>query len=113
MFRTTLAFIFRTPLQTGIAGKFLDQGVSQLVIADTIGAANPRDVKNLMGGLVSDYGAERLACHFHDTRALGMANVLAALEAGIRRFDASIAGFWVVAPLRREQQAISPLKTWS
>ena len=77
---------------TGIAGKFLDQGVSQLVIADTIGAANPRDVKNLMGGLVSDYGAERLACHFHDTRALGMANVFAALEAGIRRFDASIAG---------------------
>jgi len=73
-------------------GKFLDQGVSQLVIADTIGAANPLEVKNLMVSLVADFGAERMACHFHDTRALGMANVYAALEAGIRRFDASIAG---------------------
>lgn len=72
--------------------KFLEMGVSQIVIADTIGAANPADVKSLMSKLVADNGAERLACHFHDTRALGMANVYAALEVGIRRFDASIAG---------------------
>lgn len=75
-----------------VAGKFLDQGVSQIVIADTIGAAAPSDVKHLMNRLVENYGAQRIACHFHDTRALGMANVYAALEAGIRRFDASIAG---------------------
>lgn len=72
--------------------EFLQMGVSQIVIADTIGAANPADVKRLMTDLVADNGAERLACHFHDTRALGMANVFAALEAGVRRFDASIAG---------------------
>ena len=72
--------------------RFLDAGVDGVVIADTIGAANPGQVRDLMSRLVADNGAERLACHFHDTRALGMANVFAALEAGIRRFDASIGG---------------------
>jgi len=79
--------IVRTTAKT-----FIDAGVSQLVIADTIGAANPEQVSSLMKQLVSDHGAERLSCHFHDTRALGMANVYAAVEAGVRRFDASIAG---------------------
>lgn len=73
-------------------GKFLDLGVTQLVVADTIGAANPAQVKSLMNSLTSRYDASRIGCHFHDTRALGMALVYAALESGIRRFDASIAG---------------------
>lgn len=64
----------------------------RLVIADTIGAANPRDVKSMMAELVSQYGAERLGCHFHDTRAMGLANVFAALDAGIRQFDSSAGG---------------------
>ena len=72
--------------------KFLELGVSQIVIADTIGAANPAQVSSLMRLLTSSNDAARITCHFHDTRALGMANVYAALEAGIRRFDASIAG---------------------
>ena len=63
-----------------------------MVIADTIGAANPQQVRSLTAGLVSDNGAEKLGCHFHDTRAMGVANVFAALESGVRRFDASIAG---------------------
>lgn len=75
-----------------ITAKFLATDVSQVVIADTIGAANPAAVSSLMSRLVEIGDANRLACHFHDTRALGMANVYAALEAGIRRFDASIAG---------------------
>jgi len=74
------------------ANKFLDLGVENLVIADTIGAANPAQVSELMTRLVSRNGAARLTGHFHDTRALGMANVYAAVEAGIRRFDASISG---------------------
>jgi isopropylmalate/homocitrate/citramalate synthase len=36
--------------------------------------------------------ADRLACHFHDTRALGLVNVYAAIESGVRRFDASVGG---------------------
>ncbi len=42
--------------------------------------------------LVDKHGAQRLACHFHDTRALGLANVYAAIESGVRRFDASVGG---------------------
>jgi hydroxymethylglutaryl-CoA lyase len=42
--------------------------------------------------LVDEHGADRLCFHFHDTRALGVANVFAALECGIRKFDTSIAG---------------------
>ncbi|MEJ8567858.1 hydroxymethylglutaryl-CoA lyase [Elongatibacter sediminis] len=75
-----------------IAADFLAQGVDEFVIADTIGAANPAQVRGLMDRLVEDHGPERLACHFHDTRAMGLANVFAALESGVRRFDASIGG---------------------
>jgi hydroxymethylglutaryl-CoA lyase len=45
-----------------------------------------------MDTLVQEHGPERLACHFHDTRAMGLANVFAAVESGVRRFDASIGG---------------------
>lgn len=75
-----------------LAGELMDTGIESLVIADTIGAANPMEVKNLMQALINDFGSERLSCHFHDTRAMGIANVYAAIEAGVRKFDASIAG---------------------
>jgi hydroxymethylglutaryl-CoA lyase len=75
-----------------IAARFLSQGADQIVIADTIGAANPQQVRSLTADLVKDHGAEQLGCHFHDTRAMGVANVFAAVESGVRRFDASIAG---------------------
>ncbi|MFK8049282.1 MAG: hydroxymethylglutaryl-CoA lyase [Halioglobus sp.] len=74
------------------AAKFLSLGADQLVIADTIGAADPQQVRSLMADLVADHGTTQLGCHFHDTRAMGLANVYAAVESGIRRFDASIAG---------------------
>jgi hydroxymethylglutaryl-CoA lyase len=77
---------------TGLAAQLHEAGASLLVIADTIGAANPVQVRSLMGELVGAHGAGALACHFHDTRALGLANVYAALEAGVRRFDASAGG---------------------
>ncbi len=70
----------------------LAAGASQIVIADTIGAAHPAQVRSLMQRLADESGADKLACHFHDTRALGMANAYAALEAGIRQFDASVGG---------------------
>jgi hydroxymethylglutaryl-CoA lyase len=75
-----------------IVAQFLELGADQLVIADTIGAANPAQVRALTGRLVERHDAGRLGCHFHDTRAMGLANVFAALESGIRRFDASIGG---------------------
>jgi hydroxymethylglutaryl-CoA lyase len=75
-----------------IVAKFIAAGADQLVLADTIGAAHPQQVRELTAALVASHGAEQLGCHFHDTRAMGLANVYAAVESGIRRFDSSIAG---------------------
>jgi hydroxymethylglutaryl-CoA lyase len=67
-------------------------GAPEVVLADTIGAASPAQVKSLMSKLVAQFGAKRLSCHFHDTRGMGLANVYAAVECGIRKFDAAIGG---------------------
>lgn len=72
--------------------RLLSAGASHIVIADTIGAANPMEVQRLMDKLVAEFGSSFLSCHFHDTRAMGLANAYAAIESGIRQFDASIAG---------------------
>lgn len=69
-----------------------DAGAKEVIIADTIGAANPAQVKSLFTRLVSVFGADRLSAHFHDTRAMALANAWVALECGIRKLDASIAG---------------------
>jgi hydroxymethylglutaryl-CoA lyase len=75
-----------------LSEQLLDAGASGIVVADTIGAAHPQQVKSLMANMVAAFGHEKLACHFHDTRAMGLADVYAAIDAGIRKFDASIAG---------------------
>jgi hydroxymethylglutaryl-CoA lyase len=75
-----------------ITEQLLQAGASGIVIADTIGAANPLEVKQLMEAMASRFDVTQLSCHFHDTRAMGLANVYAAITAGIRKFDASIAG---------------------
>jgi hydroxymethylglutaryl-CoA lyase len=67
-------------------------GAEEVIIADTIGAGNPAQVKSLFSLLVAEFGAPRLSAHFHDTRAFALANAWQALECGIRKFDASIAG---------------------
>ena len=75
-----------------LAKAMFDGGADEVVIADTIGAASPREVHELMGDCVKVFGADRLAAHFHDTRGFALANVWAALSVGIRRFDASLGG---------------------
>ena len=72
--------------------RLMQRQPARLMIADTIGAANPAAVHSMMQKLVDRYGPERLGCHFHDTRAMGLANVYAALQAGVRQFDASAGG---------------------
>lgn len=64
----------------------------EIVIADTIGAANPAHVRDRVHALVVELPAAQLAMHFHDTRGMGVANTWAAIEGGIRRFDASVGG---------------------
>ncbi len=75
-----------------MAEKFLDKGAAEVVIADTIGAANPAQVRSMTEKLLERHDFKRIACHFHDTRAMGLANVFAALESGVRKFDSSIGG---------------------
>ncbi len=93
---TAFACPFDGPTDPGVVrdvvARFIDSGMQHLVLADTIGAANPRQVRQLTADLVAEHGAERIGCHFHDTRAMGVANVFAALESGVYRFDGSIAG---------------------
>ena len=70
----------------------LDAGVDRVGLADTVGYADPSMVRNLFEQALPIAGT-RLNCgHFHDTRGLGMANVYAAWQTGITRFDACLAG---------------------
>ena len=74
------------------AARFVAAGIHRLVLADTIGAADPAQVTALLAPLVQRHGPGAFGCHFHDTRAMALANVYAALQAGIRWFDSSIGG---------------------
>ncbi len=76
----------------GLCERMFTAGAREVIIADTIGAANPLEVKQLLDRLVDAFGAERLSAHFHDTRAMALANVWAGIESGLRKFDSSIAG---------------------
>lgn len=70
----------------------LDAGADRVSLADTVGYADPAAVQRLFTEARRIAG-ERLCCaHFHDTRGLGLANVLAALQTGVSRFDACLAG---------------------
>jgi hydroxymethylglutaryl-CoA lyase len=70
----------------------LDAGADRVGLADTVGYADPLQVTRLFQRCFAVAG-DRLACgHFHDTRGLGMANVYAAWQTGVRRFDACLAG---------------------
>ena len=75
-----------------VADKLLAAGADELNIADTVGYANPHQVKQLMTQISKQAGSIQLAAHFHDTRGMGLANVVAAVEAGVRCFDASLGG---------------------
>lgn len=70
----------------------LDAGADRVSLADTVGYADPRSVRELFEQAVKIAG-ERFWCgHFHDTRGMALANVYAALEAGVNRFDTSLGG---------------------
>ena len=75
-----------------IASQVVAAGADELIVADTVGYANPAAVRRLFRAIGSDVGAIPIKAHFHDTRGLGLANVLAALDADVRAFDASLGG---------------------
>lgn len=75
-----------------LAARMQAAAADEIVIADTIGSASPGQVKQRFAALRGVVPIERLAVHLHDTRGMGVANAWAALEAGVRRFDASVGG---------------------
>ena len=76
-----------------VAAVVLELGVDELLLADTVGYGNPAAVKRLFAAVRADSGSDvPIGAHFHDTRGTGLANVVAALEVGIREFDASLGG---------------------
>ena len=71
---------------------YLQLGIQGISLADTTGMANPRQVERLVKRVLQHVPASDLTLHFHNTRGLGLCNVLAAYEAGARRFDAALGG---------------------
>lgn len=76
-----------------IVERYLELGADRISIADTVGFANPAQVKQLLTRVLAltDSGAD-VGAHFHDTRGLGLSNVFAAYEAGVREFDGCLGG---------------------
>ena len=74
-----------------IADQLIEAGADELILADTIGAANPESVKSLFSKVIDRYSIQ-ISAHFHDTRALALVNVWSALNCGVKKFDSCIGG---------------------
>ncbi|MBY0122505.1 hydroxymethylglutaryl-CoA lyase [Bacillus sp. S/N-304-OC-R1] len=72
--------------------KFVEAGVDELSVADTIGMAAPHESFSLFSTLKKEFPKVLLTAHFHDTRKMALTNIFAALQAGIDRFDTSAGG---------------------
>jgi len=75
-----------------VAQQLVAAGADEITLADTVGYGNPVQVGRVFREVISIAGNVPVAAHFHDTRGMGMANVVAAVEKGVRRFDASLGG---------------------
>jgi len=93
---TTFGCPFEGPVDEDVVMRLVDAyqtfGMQGVTLADTTGMANPRQVYRLVRRVLEQLPASALTLHFHNTRGLGLCNVLAAYEAGARRFDASLGG---------------------
>jgi hydroxymethylglutaryl-CoA lyase len=96
----TVATAFGCPFQGSISEdevfriveRYLALGMQGVTLADTTGMANPRQVARIVDRALDLMPAGALTLHFHNTRGLGLVNVLAAYERGARRFDAALGG---------------------
>jgi len=76
----------------GFVQRFADLGVRGVTICDTTGMANPDQVKKMCDALQKKFSETQITLHFHNTRGMGLANILAAVQSGIVRFDGSLGG---------------------
>ena len=75
-----------------VVGRFVDMGARAIGLGDTTGMANPRQVGEVLGHLMSRFPGVEWTLHTHDTRAMAIPNILAAMECGVTHFDSSIGG---------------------
>lgn len=75
-----------------LAEALAEAGVAEIGLADTVGHANPLQVKRLVRAVRAGVGERLVSLHLHDTRGRGLANAAAGLEEGIRAFDSSLSG---------------------
>jgi hydroxymethylglutaryl-CoA lyase len=75
-----------------IAGEAAEAGADGILLADTVGYGQPAAIGRVFRKVIEDVAPLPVAAHFHDTRGLGLANVLAAFAAGCKAFDASLGG---------------------
>ena len=75
-----------------LAARCIEAGADESGLSDTVGYANPAQVRRLFRRLRSEIGSHAGAAHMHNTRGLGLANCLAAYEEGVRTFDSSLGG---------------------
>jgi hydroxymethylglutaryl-CoA lyase len=76
----------------GFVERYLELGLHGITLADTTGMAHPRQVAALTAEALRRFPGAELTLHFHNTRGMGLANVVASLDAGAVRFDASLGG---------------------
>jgi len=76
----------------GVTADLLELGCYEVSLGDTIGVGTAGGMRALLQELIGAFGADRLAVHCHDTYGQALANILAAVDRGIRRIDASVAG---------------------
>lgn len=76
-----------------LAAMLVEAGVDEVGLADTTGMANPQSIKSVFRAVRAEIGDEKLAgAHLHNTRGLGLANALAALDIGVTTLDSSLGG---------------------
>lgn len=100
LFDAVLSVVFGCPFEGDVplervlelCGRLLDLGAQQITLGDTTGMAHPRLVQQVLAAFQARFPRAELRLHPHSARGAGLANVLAALEVGVTRFDASAGG---------------------
>ena len=96
----SLSCVFGCPMEGDVAlstvcdwvRRFADLGVQRITLCDTTGMAYPTQVAQVSAAALARWPDAAFTLHFHNTRGMGLANVLAAIDAGASRFDASLGG---------------------
>ncbi len=96
----SLSCVFGCPMEGDVAEpdvwalvqRFADLGVQGITLCDTTGMAYPTQVASITAQALARWPQTEFTLHFHNTRGMGLANVLAAIDAGARQFDASLGG---------------------